>query len=151
EHERLAAMDAVTMTFDAAALTDADLFAHDLDAGFLDRYLRGQDPERVRRAGLSADAVGLYDLLLRECCAYVIEVVRTLPRLGMAGLTGGLRRERQVLDERRVVLERLPARRGVADFERDYRQLVANQLDQVELFGVTLTESSRRYPLSVAY
>lgn len=62
-----------------------------------------------------------------------------------------LRRERQVLDELRTVLERLPERRGLADFARDYRQLVAGVLDQVEFFGATLAESSRRYPLSVAY
>lgn len=151
EHERLAAVGAVESTFDRAALTEADLFAQDLDAGYLDRFLRSQDPDRTVVAGLAADAVALYDLLLRESCAYTIELARTLPGGGMAALTELLRRERQLLGDMRTVLERLPARRGMGDFARDYRQLVAGVLDQVELFGATLAESSRRYPLSVAY
>jgi hypothetical protein len=36
-------------------------------------------------------------------------------------------------------------------FDYDYRQLVARKLDHVEMFGVTLADASRRYPLSVAY
>lgn len=151
EHERLAAVDAVGSTFDAAELTEAALFELDLDAGYLDRHLRRQDPDRVRVAGLSTDAGALYDRLLRESCAYAIEVARILPGAGMAALAELLRRERQLLDELRTVLERLPARRGLLDFARDYRQLVAGVLDQLELFGATLAESSRRYPLSVAY
>lgn len=35
-------------TFEAAALTEEDLFKQDLDAGYLDRYLRAQDPARPR-------------------------------------------------------------------------------------------------------
>ena len=37
------------------------------------------------------------------------------------------------------------------DFERDYRQLVVHRLDNIEFFGATVAESSRHYPLSVAY
>jgi hypothetical protein len=151
ENERVAALDAVRDTFHAASLTEEDLFKQDLDAGYLDRYLRSQDHDRVRRAGLAESAARLYDLVLRECAAYTIEVARTLPGSGMAGVAELLRRDRQILDDLSTVLERLPERRGIADFERDYRQLVANRLDQVEFFGATLSESSRRYPLSVAY
>jgi hypothetical protein len=151
ENERLATVAAVQSTFGAAVLTEADLFEHDLDAVYLDRHLRRQDPDRATRAGLSGDATSLYDLLLRECCAYAIELARTLPGAGITALTEVLRRERQLLDDMRTVLERLPARRGLADFGRDYRQLVVGVHDQVELFGATLAETSRRYPLSVAY
>lgn len=150
-HERLAALDAARDTFEAAALTEDDLFKQDLDAGYLDRYLRSQDPDRPGRAGLAEGAVRVYDLVLRECCAYAIEVARALPGSGVAGLAELLRRDRQILDDVAEVLARLPERRGVNDFERDYRQLVANRLDRVEFFGATLSESSRRYPLSVAY
>ncbi|BCB87703.1 ATP-binding protein [Phytohabitans suffuscus] len=150
-NEREAAIDAVRDTFEAAALTEDDLFKQDLDAGYLDRHLRAQDPERATRAGLSGAAVRLYDLMLRECSAYAIEVAQAMPGSGLAAMAELLRRDRQILDDIRVMLDRLPERRGVRDFERDYRQLVANRLDQVEFFGATLSESSRRYPLSVAY
>jgi len=151
ENERLAATEAARLTFDIVALTEADLFAQDLDAGYLCRHLRTQDPDRIRVAGLSAAGGDLYNLLLRECCSYAVEIARTLPQAGVTGVTELLRRERQILDDLHNVLDRLPARRGQADFERDYRQLVANRLDKIEFFGATVTESSRRYPLSVAY
>ncbi|MEH1125409.1 NACHT domain-containing protein [Micromonospora sp. CPCC 206061] len=151
EHERHAAVDAVRDTFEAAALTEDDLFKQDLDAGYLDRYLRSQDPDRAARAGLADSGIRLYDLVLRECSAYTIEVARALPGAGVAGLAELLRRDRQILDDVAEVLARLPERRGADDFEPDYRQLVANRLDRVEFFGATLSESSRRYPLSVAY
>lgn len=151
EHEKLAAVDAVALTFEKAALTEADLFKLDLDAGYLDRHLRAGDPGRASTAGLSAPATRLYDLLLRECCAYTIEVVRTLPGADLTGIAELLRRDRQILEQLETALARLPVRRGVVDFERDYRQLVANRLDRVELFGATLDDASRNYPLSVAY
>jgi hypothetical protein len=151
EHERIAALDAVGNTFAQAGLREADLFARDLDAAYLDRYLRAAVPDAAGRAGLSDAATHLYDLLLRECCAYTIEAARMLPQAGIAALTEVLRRETQVLDGLRTVLDRLPTRRGVIDFERDYRQLVGNQLDRIEFFGATLSETSRRYPLSIAY
>ena len=150
-NERTAAVAAVAATFEAAVLSEADLFRQDLDAGFLDRHLRSGDPDRPSRAGLSAAGTALYDLVLRESSAYAIEVVGTLPGADVAGIKELLRRDRQILDLLDTVLTRLPARRGVVDFERDYRQLVGNRLDRVEFFGATLTESSRRYPLSVAY
>lgn len=150
-NEQEAAVEAVRDTFEAAALTEDDLFKQDLDAVYLDRYLRSQDPERLARAALSDGAVRLYDLVLRESAAYAIEVVRTLPGAGVTAMVELLRRDHQILDDLRTVLERLPERRGVRDFERDYSQLVANRLDQVEFFGATLSDSTRRYPLSVAY
>ncbi|MFC6088755.1 NACHT domain-containing protein [Saccharothrix lopnurensis] len=149
EHERLAAIEAVRETFEEAALDHDDLFAADLDARRLDRHLRGRVP--TAPDGLSTDGAQLYGLLLRECAGYVIEVSRALPAFGPSALTEILRRETEIVTEVRKVLDRLPQRRASADFSYDYRQLVAGTLDQVEMFGATLSEASRRYPLSVAY
>ncbi|MEV4753625.1 NACHT domain-containing protein [Micromonospora sp. NPDC049559] len=151
ENERLAAVAAVTDTLDRVALTDDDLFAMDLDAGQLDRYVRRAVPDAKHRAGLSAEAGSLYDLVLRESCTYIIQFRTVLPQTGIAGMGELLRRDAQLLDLVREALDRLPKRRGEGDFERDYRQLVANRLDEIEFFGATLSEASRRYPLSVAY
>src|SRR5262249_49178646 len=112
---------------------------------------RSQDPDRATKEVLSDDAARLYDLILRTCCGYVIEVVGTLPNASVEALPELLKRERKVLDQIQLVLERLPSRRTAADFEWDYRQLVANRLDHVEFFGATLSENSLRYPLDVAY
>ncbi|MEU8818866.1 NACHT domain-containing protein [Actinoplanes sp. NPDC048796] len=148
-HEREAAVLAVQATFEQAALTEADLFKSDLDAGYLGRYLRSQSP--LERAGLSEDGTRLYDLLLRESAAYTIEIARTLPTASVNALTELLARNRQIITDLETVLDRLPRLRIGADFERDYRQLVANLLDRIELFGATVSDSSRAYPLSVAY
>lgn len=149
EHERLAAIEAVRETFERAALDDDDLFAADLDARRLDRHLRGRAADATD--GLSADGTQLYGLLLRECAGYVIEIARRLPPFGPSALTEVLRRETEIVTGIRDVLARLPQRRSSTDFSYDYRQLVARTLDQVEMFGATLSEGSRRYPLSVAY
>ncbi|MGY0232469.1 NACHT domain-containing protein [Longispora urticae] len=149
ENDRLAAVVAVTETFDEAELTDADLFRADLDASSV--YRRLLPVPEPARWGLGADGTAFYRLLLRECCGYLIEVARTLPGGGMTALEEVLRRETQILEDVRTALERLPARRGVEDFEADHRQQVAHRLDRIEFFGATLTDESRRYPLSVAY
>lgn len=148
-NERLAAVEAVRDTFQRAALDNADLFAADLDARRLDRHLRAQVGDATRDLGTSGGT--LYGLLLRECCGYVIEIARGLPVFGPDALTEILRRETEIVDGIREVLARLPQRRRASDFSYDYRQLVARTLDHVQMFGATLSEASRRYPLSVAY
>ena len=105
----------------------------------------------LRGALLSEGGEEIYWLILRECCSYLVEVVTTLPRFSSGALTELLRRETAVLDTLSRVLDRLPERRGVDDFAADYRRAVANKLDRMELFGVTLADANRRYPLSIAY
>ncbi|HEX4724436.1 MAG TPA: NACHT domain-containing protein, partial [Pseudonocardiaceae bacterium] len=151
EHERLAALDAVRLTFQRAGLTDDDLFAADLDAGYVYRYLIRTVPGMAERALLSADATGFYDRLLRECCAYLVQITTTLPRCQTGVLTELLRRDTEIVELIRDVLTRMPQRRGLHDFEADYRLQVVTALDRVSFFGATLSEPSRKYPLSVAY
>ena len=50
ENEQLAAIEAVRDTFAQAALDDGDLFAADLDAGHLDRSIRGRVPSQTTPA-----------------------------------------------------------------------------------------------------
>jgi hypothetical protein len=151
ENERLAAIDAVRATFDRAALTDEDLFAADLDAGYVDRYLRRVDPEAAARSFLSGDATAFYDLLLRECCAHLVQIITTLPEFQPGVLTELLRRDSEILGVLRELLARFPERRGPRDFEMDYRQQIATALDRMTFFGAALSEPGRRSPLSVAY
>jgi NACHT conflict system protein/NACHT domain-containing protein len=150
-NERLAATDAVRATFDRAGLTNEDLFAADLDAGYIDRYLRRLDPAVPARYALSAGGTAFYDRLLRECCAYLVQITTTLPEFQPGVLTELLRRDSEILGMLKEMLARLPERRGARDFEVDYRQQVATALDRMTFFGATLPEASRRYPLSVAY
>ena len=151
DNERAAAVLAVGDTFAAAHLTDEALFDADLDARLVERQLSPASRLILPKALLSEGAGEIYWLVLRESCSYLVEVVTTLPRFTSGALTELLRRESAVLDTLSRVLSRLPERRGVDDFAADYRRAVANRLDRMELFGVTLADENRRYPLSIAY
>jgi hypothetical protein len=151
DNELNAAVLAVADTFAQARLNDEALVRADLDARLVERQLAPARTAVLAAAGLSEPAAGLYNRVLHESCAYLVEVVTTLPRFQVGALTELLRRDTAILDTLRGVLTRLPERRGPDDFAADYRRQVVNKLDRMELFGVTLGEASRRYPLSVAY
>ncbi len=151
ENELNAAVLAVADTFAQARLNDQALVRADLDARLVERRLAPARAAVLATAGLNEPAVGLYNRMLHESCAYLVEVVTTLPQFQVGALTELLRRDTAILDTLRGVLTRLPERRGPDDFTADYRRQVVNKLDRMEMFGVTLGEASRRYPLSVAY
>lgn len=151
DNERNAALLAVRDTFAKTALTDEALFRADLDARLVERQLRPQAGPVLRQALLSEGGEQIYRLVLRESCAYLVEVVTTLPKFQAGVLTELLRRNTSILGTLTRILDRLPERRGVDDFAADYCRVVANKLDRMELFGVTLAEANRRYPLSIAY
>lgn len=151
DNEREAAVFAVRDTFAQAGLTDEALLHADLDARLVERWLRPATAPVLRNALLSEGGEQVYWLVVRESCSYLVEVVTTLPKFQSGALTELLRRETAVLSTLSRVLDRLPERRGVDDFVADYRRAVVNKLDRMELLGVTLADTNRRYPLSVAY
>src|ERR1700759_4776200 len=79
-NEREAAVLAVRDTFAAASLSDETLFEADLDARLVERQLRPAGRAVLRNALLSEGGEEIYWLVLRECCAYLVEVVTTLPK-----------------------------------------------------------------------
>jgi hypothetical protein len=151
ENERTAAVLAVAATFDDAQLTNSDLFAADLDPLYLERQLRSSNPHATR--DLSESGTVLYDRVLGACSAYVVEVSATLPRFQVGAFSAVLERQSELLARVRELLDRMPTKTEtqVATFETAYRQLVARQLDRLELFGVTLSRSLQSYELNKAY
>lgn len=151
-NEREAAVLAVADTFDKARLTNRDLFAADLSAPRLQRMVGRFGPRFTR--DLSAGATALYDRVLSDCCAYIVEVADVLPGFKVGVFSELLTRQNEILrlvDQR---FERLPMQLGGAGaetFEPTYLRLVAKQLDKIELFGVTVSDRVGSYPLSVAY
>lgn len=152
ENEREAAVLAVADTLDRAKLTNRSLFAADLDAS---RLFRAVLP-RGRRftSTLSQDATELYERVLRDCCAYVVEVANALPGFEVGVFGEILARHNEIMrrvDQRFAALPMQLGGAGAETFEPTYLRLVANQLDRVELFGVTVSDRIGNYPLSVAY
>lgn len=133
DNERTAAILAARDTINRAPLRGDALFAGNLDASYLDRYLRSQVPGLTR--GLSQSGRDLYGLLLRESCGYVIEIARGLPSFSADALTEVLRRETDILSGIREILARLPQRQAqdAKGVIYDYRQLVARLLNQIEV------------------
>jgi Leucine-rich repeat (LRR) protein len=154
ENERIAAILAVSDTFNRAGYADDYLFANDLNAGYIHRHLKRRSVEIGATALLSESAASFYNVLLGECCEYVVQITLTLPQFQTSALTEILRRSTDITTGLAKILERLPDSLGKAGsdaFSVNYRRQVINQLDNMELFGATLDEASRRYPLSVAY
>lgn len=158
DNERLAAIFAVDTALKKADLRDEVLLAADLDPSVLEQTLRQHVGDLAKASALSSQAVALYDVLLTETCAYLVELRTALPSYTSTAITELLRRETEVSELLEEVLRRLPApldigRGGDPDaaFELKYRRRIAQQLDRLQLFGITVGEEVRRYALSVAY
>ncbi|MFB7229345.1 NACHT domain-containing protein [Streptomyces fimicarius] len=148
EHERLAAVASVQDTFAAAGEPDAGrLFALDLDPDRLSAELSAP------AAGLSERAVDLYEHLLGDCCAHLVEQLTAHPSFAARAAVEQVRaagRTRELVEDVRA---RVGPRPDAADleFERRYAEFMASTNDRVELFGLTLGRSAGGWPLETAY
>lgn len=158
ENDRVAAALAV-----AAVLEELDLAPEiarqDLDAA---RLLAAARPLAVRHfKGLGDDGERLADLLLTECCAYVISLAGKLPDFQIAATRELLKRSTTLLDEMAAVLDMVTKIRSEASdnksreeasFETQYRRALAFKLDRLHLFGLHIVGAGTRdYELSIAY
>jgi hypothetical protein len=152
QNDREAAALAAADTLDKAKLTNSSLFAADLDAF---RLFRAVEPLGRRYTNtLSQDTTSLYERILRDCCAYTVEVANVLPGFQVGVFGELLSRQTEILRQVEQRFDRLPMQLGGSGaeiFEPTYMRLVAKQLDKVELFGVTVSDRVGNYPLSVAY
>ncbi|MEU1238372.1 NACHT domain-containing protein [Micromonospora aurantiaca] len=140
---------AVEKGLSGSPLLDRESIDRDLNAAHLAQHVR----QRTQHDRSDGATLRVYETVLRDCCEYVVQVFLTLPNFEAGGLNEVLRRDTDIAETLEGVLARLPDRRvtGANDFEVDYRRQVFNRLDRIELFGASLQEASRRYPLSVAY
>jgi hypothetical protein len=152
QNEREAAILAVRDTFETASLTNDDLFSADLDPLFLERQIRKDGRSRTR--DLSEGAVELYNRILAGCCAYIVELANALPGFEVGVFATLLTRHTELLTRVDQLFDRLPEitlDNAGNRFEGAYRQLVAKQLDRLELFGVTVSEAVNSCSLTTAY
>ena len=151
EGERNAAIIAVTDTLNRAKLTGRVLVTEDLDLFFLERYVRKFQGTSTR--DLSQDGIALYDRILAQCCAYIIELADKLPGFQTDAFSELLNRDRQILARLEDVLGRLPVKSADGNnqsrIDIAHRQRIATTLDRLELFGLDFP--SKWYPLSIAY
>ncbi|MBU2694670.1 NACHT domain-containing NTPase [Pimelobacter sp. 30-1] len=157
EYEVNAAVTAVGEVMTAAVVGLPLLIMHDLEPASLEGHIRSSQRDRIERERLSEAGSEIFRRVLTEACNYVVEISTTLPEFGTAAAVESLRRESQIIDLVRTVLDRLPDLQASVvgsqfqGFERQYVRDVARKLDQLELFGVDASPLSRRYALTVAY
>lgn len=156
--ERLAAVGVVQRLFERVPLNAQSILTADLSPLPIEQQLRTAGAAIIRGGVLSPAATAFFDQLLTDCCNYVIEILVTLPDFSVAATTELLRRETVIINLIQQMLERLPASAPTSLktdsnylFEVEYKRQLLRQLDWLELFGIELSASSRRYALSVAY
>ena len=151
-NEKEAAIYAATLAFNDTRLSMADILAGDFDSLYLERMVRHSSAVATRDLG--AGAIQLYDRIIAQCCSYVVEVSNVLPGFEVGVFSVILSRETELLNRITELLNRVVALSGGDEndrFENAYRQIVAKKLDHLELFGVTISDAIRTYPLSTAY
>ncbi|WP_409464057.1 NACHT domain-containing protein [Amycolatopsis sp. GA6-003] len=157
EHDRLAALDAVALTLETADLSDSRLLQVAVSAPEVEQLAAPAATAVLAKAELGEAGEQFYRVVLREAIAHLTEVIVTLPSFQNRALREILERETEIIDLLRGIFDRMPEREVLktadasGEFELEYRREVARKLDQVELFGVTTSRPTRRYPLSVAY
>jgi hypothetical protein len=156
ENELTAAALLVRDLFQSVERDPSFLLQADLDALKIENALRKAGAEKIHNALLSQAGTFVFNSVLRETAAYVIEVFTALPDFQAKATKEILRRETALVAMVEQVLSKLPTstdnrNSDSATFETYYRRSMALKLDQLELFGATLSEYSRRYALSVAY
>jgi hypothetical protein len=159
DNEVAVALDAVADTLRAADLSDAAVFADDVDPALMATRLRRQLHDIPERAGLNKAAAHLYGRVLDECCTCLTQLVVQLPPFQGRVTVQTLERLTTVSDSLTQVLARLPvtsldAPAGTShdtQFRTRYLAHLLTALDHLELFGVDVHRYRLRTPLSIAY
>jgi Leucine-rich repeat (LRR) protein len=130
---------------------DFDL-SEDLDPFILERRYRQQ----LDDAGLETVSKERAAQLIGEATDYIVALCSSLPALRSPHALARLRAEKELFDLTQLVITALPtrstsARLGDDDFDTRYRREIVRELDRLVLFGLTVAEETRRYPLNVAY
>ncbi|MDS1270749.1 NACHT domain-containing protein [Lipingzhangella sp. LS1_29] len=164
--DKAGALAAVVDTLVAADLSDAELFAADLDAEQLATRLHARMPQRGASHELGQDGAAFYTVVLEECCGCLVRLVQQRPEFLVRAQretlqrVGGMAEEICALGQQvTAVLDRMPVRtldapEGTsedAEFTRRYAEHLSQTLDYVELFGVSVHDFRPRTALSVAY
>ncbi len=139
---------------DSFASVSIDVFDTDFDPRLHAEQVLAETQEKVSRIGLSEAGYNLYARLVTEVSAQVLNFVTTWPSFLARANVEQLKRMTQVAKELRNVRQSVIDDANAAEvrFEEKYSEVVVAKLDQLELFGVTLSQPDQRaYPLSTAY
>jgi len=159
EGGRTAAALAVADTLNKSGIDAELLTQQNLEPTTLAAHLTAAHPDATN--GLSEKETSLYQRIISESSQYIVDIASQLPNFTERTFAAVLKREDECLRvAKRILDEVLRIREDsrsinpeaeAARFEEQYRRGVIRQLDRLELFGLDLSTTSRRYGLSVAY
>lgn len=157
DNDRAAVVVAADDTLSAAIFTEVDILRTDLDPNEFCAFLCAGSPKVT--TFFSPAERELYDRLMQQASQYILDIARQLPSFTSASLEEILRRETsltekadEIIQEVRRIGSRISDPASAASrFESDYLRAIGRHLDHLELFGVDVSTSSKRYRLSVAY
>ncbi|CAG0989829.1 Internalin A [Methanosarcinales archaeon] len=159
EDDKVAVSVAVAETIDQAKITSEILAKSNLDPSELVKYLIDSNPDAMY--DFSQKEKDLYQYIIKESANYIIDISSQFPSFTEGTFSEILKRESLLIDRADEILKEVRqirkesrqanAEEDAAQFEEQYRRAVGRNLDKVELFGVDIAASNRRYRLSVAY
>lgn len=103
--------------------------------------------------------LALYKRVISEASQYIVDIADSLPKFNLANFSEILKRQDLLLDKANAILNEVrlmqknteTLSQKISEFDSNYRRAIVRNLDELELFGVDLSGSSKRYRLSVAY
>ncbi|MBV9257923.1 MAG: NACHT domain-containing protein, partial [Ktedonobacteraceae bacterium] len=154
EGARTAIALAVAATLNTAS--SALLARYDLEPSEIAHQLLTDHPARLYHF---TDAEGrLYELIVNESCQYIVDIASQFPHFTERTLAEVLTRERHLVEIAECTVQEVTRLRTqlnpqveAARFELDYRRAVLRKLDELELFGSSMSVTTRKYSLSLAY
>ncbi|MFC9386157.1 NACHT domain-containing protein [Streptomyces venezuelae] len=150
-NEKEAAIEAAVKAF-SKSTTDA--FDFDFDPERYADHIRQTFSGDLAEIQLSDPAERLYSRIVHEVAAQSLNFITTWPSFLARASVENLKRMTKIAKElekvRKSVID--DATREEIDFEERYAGVIVEKLDQLELFGVTVSDDTQRsYPLSTAY
>lgn len=105
------------------------------------------------------DQKSLYQLIISESATLIVDIASNLPSFTEKSIQEILKRQTFISETGTEILNEVrKIRDSIKDdsvdkikFETDYRRNVVRKLDHLQLFGVDVSSSNKRYKLSLAY
>ncbi|MFF2777886.1 NACHT domain-containing protein [Streptomyces sp. NPDC058052] len=150
-NEKEAAIEAVAQAY---AKSTADAFDFDFDPEKYATHIKKNFENELSTMRLGEPAEQLYSRIVHEVAAQALNFITTWPSFLARASVENLKRMTQLAKDlekvRKSVID--DATREEIDFEERYAGVIIEKLDQLELFGVTVSDDTQRtYPLSTAY
>ncbi|MFQ6229829.1 NACHT domain-containing protein [Nocardia sp. NPDC002869] len=153
DNEVSAAVEAVGDALTALTpVTSNTVFDLDLDPDKLYSRALEVSPHLPQTREMISKANDLYHLLLKLCCAQIVEFITTRPEFLNRSAVEQLQRSAQISNSIDSLSSSLLGTTEAVylEFEKRYYETLQRRLDRLQLFGVTLAREST-YPLSTAY